>query len=64
MITNDEAYLKLDVRPYAGKWIAFARGQLVASGPKAKDVLAEAEKVAPRSQILLNWVPTHDTLIF
>ena len=64
MVTNEEFYLKLDVKPYAGKWIALAKGSLVASGASAKTVLSEAEKVAPRSQILLNWVPTHDTLIF
>ena len=64
MPTNDEVYLKLDVRPYAGKWIALAKGQLVASGNDLKKVMSEAETFAPRSKILVSWVPTHDTLIF
>lgn len=38
------------------QWIARVDGLLVASGVDAKEVLAEAEKVAPRSRIVLECV--------
>jgi hypothetical protein len=64
MPTNAEVYLKLDVRPYAGEWIALVGGHIVAHGKDAETVYAEAKAKAPRGELMLNWVPVHDTLLF
>jgi hypothetical protein len=42
---------------YAGEWVGFMDGQILAHGPHLKDVIARAEKKAPRDRIWFMPVP-------
>jgi len=61
---NYEFYMKADLSPYVGKWIAISNDEIVSSGKDPKKVLREAKKKYPHSQPLLARVPEKEAMIF
>ncbi len=60
---NYAAFLKTNLSPYRGQWVAVARGKVVSHGNDLDKVLDEARKAAPRSRPLLAKVPGKRAMI-
>ena len=62
MNSNYNYYLKVDVSPYTGKWIAIVDNKIVASGKSAKEVYTEAIKKSKKKP-LITKIPDKETMI-
>ena len=54
---NYEAYMRLDLTPFEGLWIAVFNDRVVSSGADAKRVYEEAMKTSRNKPVLLTKVP-------
>lgn len=64
MNKNYEFFMKNDLSPFLGKWIAICDEKVVSSGENPKKVLGEAKKACPGHRPLLAMVPGKETMIF
>jgi len=62
--SNYDAFMKLDLSPYLGKWIAVCNRKIVSSGNNVKDVFDEAKAKYPKERPFIWKVPSDDTMIF
>lgn len=64
MNKNYECFLKTDVAPYIGEWVAICEGKLVSHGKDVKKVFAQAKQKCPTKRPLLTRIPSKETMIF
>ncbi|MBI4439685.1 succinyl-CoA synthetase subunit alpha [Candidatus Woesearchaeota archaeon] len=64
MNKNYEFFMKTDLSPFLGKWIAICDEKVVSSGENPKKVLSEAKETCPGHRPLLAKVPGKETMIF
>jgi hypothetical protein len=62
--SNYDAFMKLDLSPYLGKWIAVCNKKIVSSGDNVKEVFDEAKKQYPHEKPFIAKIPSGDTMIF
>jgi len=61
---NYAFFMKTNLSPYIGKWVAICENKIVSSGTDVKKVLSEAKKKCPKKRPLLSRVPDKETMIF
>lgn len=62
----DESYnffMKADLKPYIGEWIAIVGNSIVSHGKSAKEVFEAVKKMNPKSRPLLAKVPGKQAMI-
>ena len=64
MNKNYDFFMKADLSPYIGKWIAICNKEIIAYGDSAKTVFEEAKRKCPKERSLLTKVPEKETMIF
>ena len=64
MNENYQFFMKTDINPYIGQWIAICKQKIVAHGKDVKKVFKEAKEKCPRERPLLTRVPDKETMIF
>ncbi len=61
---NYEAFLKLDLRPYGGEWVAIYERKVVCHGKKFDAVFRDAKKKFPGKNPFFAMVPGKEKWIF
>lgn len=61
---NYELFMKENLSPYTGQWIAICENKIVAHGKELKEVFREAKKKYPAKKPLITKVPEKETMIF
>lgn len=64
MDKNYQHYMKTNLSPYIGQWVAVCNQQIVAHGKDVKKVYGEAKKKCPKERPLVTRVPDKETMIF
>lgn len=64
MVENYDFFMKADLSPHIGKWIAICDKKIVSKGGSAKEVFKEAKAKCPGRRLLLTRVPEKETMIF
>ncbi len=64
MAKNYDYFLKADLSPFIGEWIAICGNKIIAHGPNVKEVFAAAKEKYPNKRPLLVRVPEKETMIF
>ncbi len=64
MDKNYQFYMKANVDPYIGKWIAICNQEIVSHGRDVKQVYKEAKEKCPTKRPLITRVPEKQTMIF
>jgi hypothetical protein len=63
MDKNYDAFMKMNLSPYLGEWIAVCENRIVAHGKKVKDVFYEAKSNCPGKRPFIAKVPGKETMI-
>lgn len=61
---NYELFMKENLSPYAGQWIAICENKMVAHGKDLREVFREVKKKYPSKKPLITKVPEKETMIF
>ncbi|MFC1722932.1 DUF5678 domain-containing protein [Nanoarchaeota archaeon] len=61
---NHKFYLKANLDPYIGEWIAICDEQIAAHGKSVKKVISDAKRKFPKKKPLLARIPNEETMIF
>lgn len=64
MDKNYNFYMKTDIDPFIGEWVAICDEKIVAHGKDVKKVFSEAKEKCPKKRPLLTKVPEKETMIF
>ncbi len=64
MDKNYNFFMKTDLSPYIGNWIAICDNEIVSSGKNVKEVFAKAKKQCRGKTPMLTKVPEKGTMIF
>ncbi len=64
MDKNYDAFMKMNLSPYLGEWIAVCENRIVAHGKKVKDVFYEAKGKCPGNRSFIAKVPGKEAWIF
>jgi hypothetical protein len=64
MDKNYEFFMKVDLDPYLGTWIAICDEMVVSHGKSVKEVIREAKEKCPNRRPLVTRVPDKQTMIF
>ncbi len=56
-------FMRTDMSPYVGEWVAIVDREIVAHSPNAKEVYEKAKKAYPRKRPLLTRIPGKETMI-
>lgn len=62
-MSNYDAYLRENLEPYLGEWIAICDEKIVAHGKDVEKVYAKAKATHPRKRPLLALVPGEEEMI-
>jgi hypothetical protein len=63
MTKSHEFYMKADLGPYMGEWVAICDDRIVSHGPTFKEAYGEAKRICPKKRLLLAMVPNGETII-
>ena len=63
METNYSTFMKMNLTPYSGEWIAICDNKVVSHGKKVKDVLHEVSRKYPSKRPFVAKVPGNETMI-
>ena len=64
MNENYQFFMKTNLEPYIGEWIAVCNKQIVSHGRNVKEVFREAREKCPKERPLVTRVPNKETMIF
>jgi len=64
MDKNYQFFMKANVEPYVGQWIAVCDQRIVSHGKDVKRVFKEAKEKYPGRRVLITRVPDKETMIF
>ncbi|MBI2499787.1 succinyl-CoA synthetase subunit alpha [Candidatus Woesearchaeota archaeon] len=64
MDKNYQFFMKTNIDPYVGQWIAICKQKIVSFGEDVKLVFRIAKEKHPNERILLTRVPDKETMIF
>lgn len=64
MKSNYQYFMKVNVKPYIGKWIAISDEKIIASSSDVKKVYKIAKKAAPKKVPFIVKVPSRQAMIF
>lgn len=64
MEENYQFFMRTNVDPYIGQWIAICNQKVVSHGMDVKKVFKEAKKKCPKERPLLTRIPNKETMIF
>lgn len=64
MDKNYNFFMKANLSPYIGEWVAICNRNIVSHGKDVKKVFKEAKEKCPKERPLLTKVPEKDTMIF
>ena len=56
-------FMKMDLSPFIGEWIAICDEDRIFHGPSFKSVFEKAKKECPQSRPLITKVPKEKTMI-
>ena len=63
MDKNYDAFMKMNLSPYLGEWVAVCENKIVAHGKKVKNVFYEAKDRCPGKRPFMAKVPGKETMI-
>jgi len=63
MDKNYDYFMKVDVSPYSGEWIAICKDKIVAHRPTFKEAFEEAKIACPHERPFVAQVPMEQTMI-
>lgn len=65
MIMNKsyDYFMKADVKPYVGEWIAIVDNKIVSHSKSVKKVYKDAKEKYPNKRPLITRVPSKETMI-
>lgn len=64
MNQNYQFFMKANLNPYIGEWIAICNKKIVAHGKSVKEVYKKAKEEYPKNKLLVTKVPDKQTMIF
>lgn len=54
--------LKIDLRPYAGRWVALIRGRVAGVGLTAEEARVAAKLARPKDEPIIRFVPVEQRM--
>lgn len=64
MDKNYQFFMKANVDPYIGEWVAICNQKIISHGKNVKKVFEESKKKCPKESPLMVRVPNKETMIF
>jgi hypothetical protein len=63
MTRSHDFYMKVDLGPYMGEWVAICDDEIVSHRPTFKEAFDEAKRLCPNKRPLFTKVPTGEAMI-
>ena len=64
MDKNYQSFMKMNIDPYIGEWVAICNKKIVSHGKDVKVVFKEAKERCPKERPFIAKVPSEKTMIF
>ena len=63
LVAKKPKLLKIDLRPYAGRWVALIRGRVAGVGLTAEEARVAAKLACPKDEPIIRFVPVEQRMV-